>query len=82
MTSPYGTLYQNEKKRKILTVEDNRVNVIKRHNAGESARSIAKALDCSKTQIQVFIYFPFYATLHSETTCLVRPLSRGRSGGL
>ena len=81
MASPHGTKHQNEKKRKILTLED-RVNVIKRHNTGEHARSIAEALGCSKTQIQVFIYFPFYVTLYSETTCLVRSLSQGGRGGL
>ena len=43
IASPDGTEYQNEKKRKILTLED-RVNAIKRHNTGEGARSIAKGI--------------------------------------
>ena len=60
MASPHGTEYQNEKKRKIPTLED-------RVNAGESARAI--------------VTFPFMQ-VYSETTCLVRPLSRGSRGGL
>ena len=46
MTSPHGTEYQNEKKTKILILED-RVNAIKR----ESARSITKALGCTNLGI-------------------------------
>ena len=58
MAYPHGTLYQNEKKSKILTRED-RINVTKRHNTGKSARSIAKALGCNKTQIVIYLTFLF-----------------------
>ena len=41
-------------KRKTLTLEE-RVRVVKAHEAGESARKISERISCGKTQIQTVI---------------------------